>query len=266
MRTDLIGGLLGAVAHNLARGADRVALFESGRVYLPERPPAEGGVLDGRFPGLRAAPVREPHRIGCVIVRPGSAGVVARRSRPSRLLRGKGLVELLADALGVELDFEPGDRGPSCTRRGPLMSACGGPRSAGSASCTPACSKRIGSPAAVAFELDAGPLLAAADRGDRELPRRDHSSRHRRGPRGGRRALDPRRAVEADRPRGRRRAAAVRPVFDVYEGEQVAEGKRSLALRLEFRAPDRTLTDAEVAERREAIVEALGAIGASLRG
>ena len=41
-------------------------------------------------------------------------------------------------------------------------------------------------------------------------------------------------------------------VFDVYEGEQVGEGNRSLALRLEFRAPDRTLTDDEVAERREA--------------
>ena len=30
-------------------------------------------------------------------------------------------------------------------------------------------------------------------------------------------------------------------VFDLYEGEQVGEGQKSLALRLEFRAPDRTL-------------------------
>ena len=42
-------------------------------------------------------------------------------------------------------------------------------------------------------------------------------------------------------------------VFDVYRGEQVGEGNKSLALRLEFRAPDRTLTDDEVAERRAAI-------------
>ena len=41
-------------------------------------------------------------------------------------------------------------------------------------------------------------------------------------------------------------------VFDVYRGEQLGEGSKSLALRLEFRAPDRTLTDAEVAELREA--------------
>jgi phenylalanyl-tRNA synthetase beta chain len=54
-------------------------------------------------------------------------------------------------------------------------------------------------------------------------------------------------------------------VFDLYRGEQVGEGRKSLALRLEFRSPDRTLTDEEVAERREAIKAALGEIGGSLR-
>ena len=39
-------------------------------------------------------------------------------------------------------------------------------------------------------------------------------------------------------------------VFDLYRGEQVGEGSKSLALRLEFRSPDRTLTDEEVAELR----------------
>ena len=50
-------------------------------------------------------------------------------------------------------------------------------------------------------------------------------------------------------------------VFDLYHGEQVGEGSKSLALRLEFRAPDRTLTDEEVAERRAAIEQALESIG-----
>jgi phenylalanyl-tRNA synthetase beta chain len=54
-------------------------------------------------------------------------------------------------------------------------------------------------------------------------------------------------------------------VFDLYRGEQVGEGRKSLAFRLEFRAPDRTLTDAEVAERRDAIQAALAGIGGSLR-
>jgi phenylalanyl-tRNA synthetase beta chain len=54
-------------------------------------------------------------------------------------------------------------------------------------------------------------------------------------------------------------------VFDLYRGEQVGEGRKSLALRLEFRALDRTLTDPEVDERREAIKAALAEIGGSLR-
>jgi phenylalanyl-tRNA synthetase beta chain len=54
-------------------------------------------------------------------------------------------------------------------------------------------------------------------------------------------------------------------VFDVYTGEQVGEGGRSLALRLEFRAPDRTLTDEEVAGLRAAIEAELGKIGGRLR-
>jgi N-acetyl-gamma-glutamyl-phosphate reductase len=48
--------------------------------------------------------------------------------------------------------------------------------------------------------------------------------------------------------------------------QELGAGLRSLALRLEFRAPDRTLTDAEVADRRPAIVTELERIGASLRG
>ena len=55
-------------------------------------------------------------------------------------------------------------------------------------------------------------------------------------------------------------------LFDVYRGEQVGEGKKSLALRLEFRAPDRTLTDEEVASRRAEIARALEEIGGTLRG
>jgi len=47
-------------------------------------------------------------------------------------------------------------------------------------------------------------------------------------------------------------------VFDVYrDPERLGEGNVSLALRLSFRAPDRTLTDGEVAAQRERIIAAL---------
>ena len=54
-------------------------------------------------------------------------------------------------------------------------------------------------------------------------------------------------------------------VFDLYRGEQVGEGRKSLALRLEFRAADRTLTDEEVADLRDRIREQLESIGGALR-
>ncbi len=56
-------------------------------------------------------------------------------------------------------------------------------------------------------------------------------------------------------------------IFDLYRGDQVGEGHKSLALRLEFRAADRTLTDEEVAEVRERIEAALAEqLDGSLRG
>lgn len=42
-------------------------------------------------------------------------------------------------------------------------------------------------------------------------------------------------------------------IFDVYEGDQVASGKKSLALRLIYRHPERTLTDEEVNQAHEAL-------------
>jgi len=55
-------------------------------------------------------------------------------------------------------------------------------------------------------------------------------------------------------------------LFDVYEGDQVAPGHRSLAFALRLRAGDRTLTAAETAAVRDAVVaEAAARVGASLR-
>jgi phenylalanyl-tRNA synthetase beta chain len=56
-------------------------------------------------------------------------------------------------------------------------------------------------------------------------------------------------------------------VFDVYEGPQVGEGRRSLAVHLVFQAGDRTLTDAEANAVRERIVAAVSErLGGELRG
>jgi phenylalanyl-tRNA synthetase beta chain len=55
-------------------------------------------------------------------------------------------------------------------------------------------------------------------------------------------------------------------LFDVYQGEQIGEGKKSLAYSLTYQAEDRTLTDKDVAKLRKKIVGRLGReLGAQLR-
>ena len=55
-------------------------------------------------------------------------------------------------------------------------------------------------------------------------------------------------------------------VFDVYRGEQVGEGRKSVAIRLAFQSAERTLSDEDAAALRERIVAALAKrYGAELR-
>jgi phenylalanyl-tRNA synthetase beta chain len=265
MRTDLIGGLLDAAAHNLARGVDRVALFESGRAYLPQRAPVGGGVLDGAFAGNRSAPIAEPHRIGCVVI--GELRPDSWREHPARtdFYEAKGLIELIAEALGIAVALSPASRPFLHPSRAADVRF--GERVVGwIGELHPSVLGRIDAPAGVAFELDVGPLLEASTFG---LERYEDVTTHP--------GIDEDIALVADRevPAERIRETILGAggdllrsarVFDVYEGEQVPAGKRSLAVRLEFRAPERTLTDPEVAAERGRIVEALEAIGVSLRG
>jgi phenylalanyl-tRNA synthetase beta chain len=56
-------------------------------------------------------------------------------------------------------------------------------------------------------------------------------------------------------------------LFDVFQGEQIGVGKKSLAYHLLYQAPDRTLTDGEAATVRARIVKKLQEeLGAILRG
>ncbi|MEI2825121.1 MAG: hypothetical protein V9F04_01045 [Dermatophilaceae bacterium] len=67
-----------------------------------------------------------------------------------------------------------------------------------------------------------------------------------------------------DRRRGR--TSETIALFDVYRGDQVGDGKKSLAFRLAFRAADRTLTTDEVSRCRDAAVAAAaGRFGAVQR-
>ena len=56
-------------------------------------------------------------------------------------------------------------------------------------------------------------------------------------------------------------------LFDVYRGDQIGAGRKSLAYSLAYQAPDKTMTDAEAAAIRGRIVKRLEQeLGARLRG
>jgi phenylalanyl-tRNA synthetase beta chain len=54
-------------------------------------------------------------------------------------------------------------------------------------------------------------------------------------------------------------------LFDLYQGERMKEGQRSLAFRITYQGADRTLTDAEVEAAHGKVRAALQALGAELR-
>jgi phenylalanyl-tRNA synthetase beta chain len=264
LRTTLIGSLLDAARYNLAYGAERAALYEVGRAYLRAGEPAADGPLGGRFAGAQPAPAYEPQRVACL-----ATGALVEAGWRSPAVEAdfyaiKAVLDALCSALGLRVDVavteEPflhpgraarvlldtgevgwiGELHPLLCRAWDLDSAAG-------------------------FELDLAPLVATAPHG------REHyedvisyPAVHQ----------DVAVVVPDDTEAARVRAAVLEgggellrsaEVFDLYRGEQVGEGRKSLALRLEFRAPDRTLTDEEVAERRDAIRSAVSEIGGSLR-
>jgi phenylalanyl-tRNA synthetase beta chain len=274
MRTTILGSLLDVAQRNQAHGADRIAIFESARVYLnhpPTGPKAEVcaalgpvGGLSGDFPGERGAPDYEPHRVGCLAVGPLAAKSWRGEDEPADFFALKGSLEALAGQLGVELAFDPGEEPFLHPGRSAQVSV-GGEIAGWIGELHPLVCRAWDVEAAVGFEVDLAVLVAAATAGEEAFE--DVTSYP---------AVNQDIAVVVP---GEVTAEQVRvavlagggellraaDVFDLYEGEQVGEGNKSLALRLEFRAPDRTLTDEEVAAQRAAIEAELAKIGGSLR-
>jgi phenylalanyl-tRNA synthetase beta chain len=265
MRTTVLGSLLAVAARNAARGADRLALFEAGSVYLPADPPAEGaGALAGAFRGVRPAPVTEPHRYAALALGPLVPRSWRGGGEPADFFALKGVLESLARQLGTELEFAPGEQPFLHPGRSAAVSVSG--VAAGwLGEVHPLVCREWDLDAAVAFEIDAAPLLAAASAGAEtfediaEFPPvlQDIS------------VVVPKDVAFADLgaavlAAGGELLRSTR-LIDSFEGEQIGADRVSLTLTLEFRAPDRTLTDAEVHEVRAAIKQGLETIGGSLR-
>ena len=265
MRTTLLSGLLDAARRNLAHGMDRASLFESGRAYLAEAPPAEGSTEAGAFRGTMPAPDREPHRLAAITVGPLGPPSWRGEALAGDFFALKGVIELLVLGVGADPEFAPSAQPFLHPARAASISF-GGVEAGWLGELHPAVAAEWDLPSAVAFELDVAPLLDVASSGDEVYEDLlTHPAL----------VQDLAVVVPEDVPAERVRAAITEAggellrsaeIFDLYRGEQVGEGRKSLAIRLEFRAAERTLTDDEVTPLRAAISDSLEGIGGSLRG
>ena len=264
MRPLLLPGLLDAAARNAAHGRPDVRLFESAHVYLQtadgRRQTANGDRPAGRTPAL------ERHHIGALITQ-AAPPTWRTPERAADFYAAKALVEAVLAPTGIGWEVEPAERPYLHPGRSASILA-GDERKVGWVGELHPLVARAWDldGGAAAFEIDADALVeldpgAATAEDLTTFP-----------------ALlqdlavvvtddIPAAAVErVVRDAGGELLRGVR-VFDVYRGEQIGTGEKSLALRLEFRADDRTLSDEDVAGRRQAIEGALQQhIGGRLRG
>ena len=256
MRPSLLPGLLEATRNNFNHGTRDVRLFETGRVFAASGGP--GG-------GDKSRPV-EVEAFALLIT--GDALEEGKAAgRAADFFDLKGALEAAADAMRVgELEFAPDS--VRHLREGQAARVKLGGREVGHAgrlSEDLAARYKFRQPVYVA-EVSLTALLATGERPARytPLPRfpgvaRDVSLVAGRGVTFG----EMRRAVLALGIEECRGVALV----DVYEGANMPEGKRSLTLRVEYRADDRTLRDEEVDAMHARAVAALeGEFGAQLRG
>ncbi len=257
MRTLLLPGLLATAQRNLAVREERVHVFEVGRVFIPQ-----GASLP-----------REDLHCGILCLGPWEPAGWLRSQATVDFFLIKGLLERLADGLHCELRFRA-LQGEECERAaflhpGRSASVCSAEGSVlgwvGEVHPSVLQAYDLRGPAAAA-ELDLEQLLECAD----EIPMfRDLLAFP---PVEQDLALVVDKSLPAAELVARVREAAgplleeVR-LFDLYEGAQVPPGKKSLALRLNFRSPERTLSEGEVNELRAKMLACLRKeLGAELRG
>ena len=274
LRTTLLPGLLAAARRNVSRGAGEVALSEIGLVFLgswaprteaPPRPSVAARPSAVELAGLEALLPDQPRHAAGILAgerdRAGWWGV----GRPADWSDAIGIVRDLADELGAGVEVAAGASAPWHPGRCATISV-GGRVIGHAGELHPRVIGELGlPPRAVAFEIDLDVLLAAAPEtaaapvfSTMPVAKEDLAV-----------------VVADDVPAQAVRRALVKGggellesvrLFDTYSGEQVGAGRISLAFALRMRAPDRTLSAAEVAEvRHNALAAAEQQCGAVLR-
>jgi phenylalanyl-tRNA synthetase beta chain len=257
MRSSLIGSLLATLRHNLAHRAARVRLFEVGRVYGRDASAADGDVS--------VAGIRQPMRVAALCYGDADALQWGATERAVDFFDAKGDVEaLLAPATARFVADEHPALHPGRSARVEVNGRAIGwvgelhPRWCQSYELP------SGHGAPVVFELDLDAVLARPLPAVSPLPRQQSAQRDVALWVGEGVSHDALIAALTDDASGLIRRAQL---FDVYRPKDSAQPERSLAVRLELRDDDATLTEERIeAAKAQAIDRAATRLGARLRG
>jgi phenylalanyl-tRNA synthetase beta chain len=250
LRPSLVPGLLRAAQRNVAHGVEAVRLFEIGTVF-------------GEWAQPEPIPDQWQH---VAAILSGQAGREWHGApRPVDAYDAKGVIEVLAAELSVP--WEPGTCDAEPFHPGRSASVLVSGREVGRfGEVRPSVARALDlTGGTVIVELDLGSLIEATPRSMRvaELPRFPAVGRDI--------ALVVDEAIAAAEVERVIRESAGDllesvSVVDVYTGQQIPAGRKSLAWRLTLRAPDRTLTAREGDSVREAVASALlERLGAEIR-
>ncbi|MET9421650.1 MULTISPECIES: phenylalanine--tRNA ligase subunit beta [unclassified Streptomyces] len=277
LRTTLLPGLLGALRRNDGRGSHDLALFETGLVFRPtgeERsavtPPVNRRPTDEEIASLNAALPRQPRRVAVVLAGAREQDGWWGKGRPADWADAIEAGRLVAREAGVELTIRADQHAPWHPGRCAALyvTVDGEETLVGHAGeLHPRVVKALHLPdrtCAMELELD---VLEQASTGVVQAPRistfpvatQDVALVV---------ANDvPTADVESALREGAGQLLESIRLFDVFTGEQIGEGRKSLAYALRFRAADRTLTVDEASAARDAAVSlATERTGAVLRG
>ncbi|WP_130013591.1 phenylalanine--tRNA ligase subunit beta [Serinicoccus sediminis] len=260
MRTALLQTLPEALRRNVSRGTRDVALFEIDSVTRPEGEvmapvPGVGEQPDDEvLAQIRSAVPAQPWHVAIMAAGQADRAGWWGRGRPVDVVDVVGWAHAVADALGVEVRRRQGARAPFHPGRCVELTLPDGTRVGWAGELHPKVVQRLGLPLRTsAAELDLDVLVTASDHRTQASPLSTHplatSDVALEVPRGVRFS-----AVEESLRAGAGALLESLELFDVYAGDQVAQDRHSLAFRMHFRAPDRTLTTQEVNEARDAAV------------
>ena len=248
LRTSLRAGLLTTLATNQRYETAGIRLFEIGKAFIP-RPkdlPLEREMLTGVLSGPRAQGMWSP----------GDDNL--------DFFDTKGIIETLFHRLGVVATFEPADDPVFVAGRcAQIVNGTVALGVIGEVTPDAACSFDLAPKPAYLFEIDLGALLPLVihTRSFLPLPRFPSTIR------------DLALVLDANVTHSKvveiiNSFSVVGHIalFDVYTGKQLPPGKKSLAYRLVYQLPDRTLTDQEVDQIQARIMKRLSLeLGAALR-